>query len=183
MTMVEQIEHWPLRIEALVARIGPPLQQGRVVSECDSTQDMARAMGLGSLVVAGRQRAGRGRRAHRWLDTGNDGLAFSFVLPSTNEPERSLALANAIVEGLLSLAPVTVKKPNDVLLEGRKLAGVLIEQSDDLAVIGIGINVLQREWPAELAESAISLHQGGVNIDRLEVLELLLPTLVTAWDG
>jgi hypothetical protein len=49
--MVPQIEHWPDRVDALVARIGPPLQQGRVVSECDSTQDMARAMGIGSLVV------------------------------------------------------------------------------------------------------------------------------------
>ena len=113
----------------------------------------------------------------------DDGLAFSFVLPSTTEPERSVALAEAIVAGLLPLAPVAVKKPNDVLLEGRKLAGVLIEQSDDLAVIGIGINVLQREWPAELVETAISLRQGGVDIDRLEVLELLLPDLVKAWDG
>ena len=46
MNMVQQIEHWPDRIEALVARIGPPLRRGRVVSECDSTQDMARAMGV-----------------------------------------------------------------------------------------------------------------------------------------
>jgi len=181
--MVPQIEHWPDRVDALVARIGPPLQQGRVVSECDSTQDMARAMGMGSLVVAGRQVAGRGRRAHRWVDTGSEGLAFSIVLPSTSEPECSVALAEAIVAGLLPLAPATVKKPNDVLLEGRKLAGVLIEQSGELAVIGIGINVQQREWPVELAETAISLHQGGVDIDRLDVLEMLLPAVVEAWDG
>ena len=181
--MVQQIEHWPDRVDALIARIGPPLRQGRVVSECDSTQDMARAMGMGSLVVAGRQVAGRGRREHRWVDTGSEGLAFSIVLQSTTEPECSVALAEAIAAGLLPLAPATVKKPNDVLLDGRKLAGVLVEQSGELAIIGIGINVHQREWPVELEETAISLHQGGVDIDRLEVLELLLPAVVAAWNG
>ena len=117
------------------------------------------------------------------MNTSSEGLAFSIVLQSTTEPECSVALAEAIAAGLLPLVPATVKKPNDVLIDGRKLAGVLVEQSGELAIIGIGINVHQREWPVELEETAISLHQGGVDIDRLEVLELLLPAVVAAWNG
>ena len=49
------IIHWPDRVESLVDRIGPPLTLGRVVASCASTQDLARALGVGGLIVAGRQ--------------------------------------------------------------------------------------------------------------------------------
>ena len=74
-----------------------------------------------------------------------------------------------------------VKAPNDVLLDGRKLAGVLIEQSDGIAVIGVGINVGPIDWPAELEGQAISLYEAGVEIDRFEVLEMVMPMVVDAW--
>ena len=176
------LEDWPDRIDSLVEQIGPPLKVGRVIAECDSTQEPASAMGIGSLVVTGRQVAGRGQRGNAWADTGADGLAFSLVLPATTRPDGSRAIAVAIVEGLKPLVDATVKEPNDVLLEGRKLAGVLIEQSGGQAVIGIGINVLQAEWPAELEGIAISLHQAGCMLDRIEVLEYVLPGLVEAWN-
>ena len=64
MTDVMAIMHWPDRIESLVKRIGPPLVVGRVVATCGSTQDLARGLGLGGLMVAGRQQAGRGQRGH-----------------------------------------------------------------------------------------------------------------------
>lgn len=177
------LEDWPDRIEALVEQVGPPLKVGRVIAECDSTQEPAAALGVGSLVVTGRQVAGRGQRGNAWADTGADGLAFSLALPATTRPDRSRAVAAAIVEGLKPLVDATVKEPNDVLLEGRKLAGVLIEQSGGQAVIGIGINVLQGQWPPALAETAISLHQAGVELERIDVLERLLPGIVRAWDG
>lgn len=176
------IASWPDRVEALVDRIGRPLQVGKVVAECDSTQDLARAMGLGSLVVAGRQVAGRGQRGNRWADTGADGLAFSMALPATDQPQCSLALAEALVSSLPSGVDASVKAPNDVLVHGRKLAGVLVEQRDGLAVIGIGINVHQLEWPEDLEPIAISLEQAGCRLDRLEVLEYVLPGLVESWN-
>ena len=74
-------------------------------------------------------------------------------------------------------------RPNDVCLDGRKLAGVLIEQADGVAVIGVGINVGQTHFEGELAETAISLHQAGISRDRMEVLEGVLPGIVAAWDA
>lgn len=181
MTDLLDIASWPDRVEALVDRIGLPLREGRVVAECDSTQDQARAMGIGALVVAGRQVAGRGQRGNQWLDTGSEGLAFSIALPATVEPDRSHALAASIVASLKPVVAAELKLPNDVLCHGRKLSGVLIEQSDGVAVIGVGINVLQEVWPQALQASAISLVQAGVVMSRIEVLELLLPYLVAAW--
>ncbi len=175
---------WSDRIESLVDAIGPPLKFARVFAECASTQDHARSLGLGAVVVAQRQTAGRGQRGNLWADTGNEGLAFSVVLPATQQPQRSAAIARAIVEVLSPLAPgrLTVKYPNDVLLDHRKLAGVLIEQADECAVIGIGINVSQTTWPDGLAETAISLRQSGASpVDRLSVLELVLPAVIAAW--
>jgi len=175
---------WGDRVESLVESIGPPLTCARVLAKCASTQDHARSLGLGAVVVAQRQTGGRGQRGNLWADTGNEGLAFSVVLPATEQPERSAAIARAIVSALSPLAPdrLTVKHPNDVLLDDRKLAGVLIEQADGRAVIGIGINVTQTTWPDDLAETAISLRQSGVSpIDRLSVLDSVLPAVIAAW--
>lgn len=174
---------WGDRVEALIESIGPPLTVSRVMAQCASTQEHARAMGLGAVVVAQRQTGGRGQWGNVWADTGDEGLAFSLVLPATDQPQRSAALAQAIVDALepqLS-GRVAVKHPNDVLLDGMKLAGVLIEQADGLAVIGIGINVAQETWPDVLAGTAISLRQAGIQFDRLDVLGRVLPRIVRAW--
>ena len=177
--------NWGNRVEALVESIGAPLTQSRVLAECSSTQDHARALGLGAVVVAQRQTVGRGQRGNVWADTGDEGLAFSVVLPATDQPQRSAAVAQAIVEALESKLPgrLSVKHPNDVLLDGKKFAGVLIEQADGLAVIGIGINVAQETWPDELAEVAISLRQAGLEMDRLNVLACVLPIVIAGWRG
>jgi BirA family biotin operon repressor/biotin-[acetyl-CoA-carboxylase] ligase len=182
---VTQIASWPDRIEALIEKIGPPLTTPRVLAECGSTQDQARALGLGAVVVAGRQTAGRGQQGNRWADTGCDGLAVSVVLEATTKPERSRAVASAIAVALGELLPrrLRVKAPNDVMLDGRKLAGVLIEQADGLAVIGVGINVGQERFEGELAQTAVSLMQAGVSRDRMDILELVLPVIVDAWKG
>ena len=161
------IVDWPDRVGVLVQQIGVPLVEGHVIAICDSTQESARAMGRGGLVVAGRQVAGRGQRGNQWIDTGSEGLAFSLALPATDQPERSLALAEAIVAGLDPMGPgrFTVKPLNDVLLDGRKVAGVLIEQSDGLAVIGIGINVKQLSWPSGIDRSCDQLGGGWYPVE------------------
>ncbi|MEE2908524.1 MAG: biotin--[acetyl-CoA-carboxylase] ligase [Planctomycetota bacterium] len=177
------IVDWPDRVNALVQQIGAPLIEGHVIAVCDSTQESAQAMGPGGLVVAGRQVAGRGQRGNQWIDTGSEGLAFSLALSATDQPERSQALAEAIVAGLDPMGPgrFTVKPPNDVLLDGRKVAGVLVEQSDGLAVIGIGINVKQLSWPPALDGQAISLLEAGIELKRIDVLERILPGVISAW--
>ena len=177
-------QQWGDRIDALVANT-PHLSTGCVLAECASTQDHARALGIGALVVAQRQSGGRGQRGNVWADTGQDGLAFSVCLPATTNPQRSADIAAAIVDALADLFPgrITVKHPNDVLLDDRKLAGVLIEQADGQAVIGIGINVAQTNWPPPLDETAISLAQAGIKLDRLDLLERVLPEVLRAWQA
>ena len=73
MNDISVIAHWPDKLESLVERIGPPLRQCRVIAECASTQDQARPLGLGAVVLAGRQTAGRGQRGNEWADTGDGG--------------------------------------------------------------------------------------------------------------
>ena len=99
------------------------------------------------LIVADKQTAGRGRGSNRWW-TGPGGLAFSILLKSadTARPSGLIALAAgvAVVDALAPLAPgheIGICWPNDVMLDGRKLAGILIEVlADGRQVIGIGVN-------------------------------------------
>ncbi|MAB82966.1 MAG: biotin--[acetyl-CoA-carboxylase] ligase [Phycisphaerae bacterium] len=185
MTTVIPLHAWADRLESMCDSQLGPLHTVRVLAEVETTQDLARLSGVGTLVTTGRQTAGRGQRGNKWADTGDEGLAFSVCLPSTTRPEQSLLLAKALVGALEPLLPgrIEVKPPNDLLLDGLKLAGVLVEQSRGLAVIGIGINVGQQAWPEELQGQAISLAEAGIQLDRLEVLERVLPAVVEAWSA
>jgi BirA family biotin operon repressor/biotin-[acetyl-CoA-carboxylase] ligase len=158
-----------------------------VVDETPSTQSTAREIDAkpGTIVSTLRQSAGRGRMGRAWADTARDGLAVTFVL-EPGRPER-LAIVTAVatacgVEAVLGgRAVVGIKWPNDVLVDGRKIAGVLIEQDRDRALIGIGINVRQRSWPDELADRAVSLRQLALEIERVDVATALADELAAAW--
>ena len=178
------LEQWKERLDAVVASDGEVLRRAIVIRETASTQDAARRLGAqpGDVVVAWRQTAGRGRLGRSWADTREDGAALSIVLPC-GPPER-LALAFAVgvagaVERLLD-RPVGIKWPNDIVVERRKLAGILIEQSGALAVAGVGLNVVQTKWAPELADRAVSLAQLGAQVDRLDAIVAVLESLSTA---
>ena len=132
---------------------------------------LASGDGWGWLFVANEQTAGRGRRGNAWW-AGSGALTFSLVVdaerfgvPADCWPLLPLASGLAVrdvVAGELSDAGVTVKWPNDVYLNARKVAGILVEQREDCAdrlVVGIGINVNtpMDDAPSELADSAISM--------------------------
>ena len=152
-----------------------------VLSETDSTQDVAAKSALGCVVTTGRQRAGRGRLGHLWADTGHHGLAATFVV-QTQLPDR-LAMASAVATAttLRSLvqhnvaARIGVKWPNDIVVartggEPQKIAGILIEGHGDRALVGIGINARQPTFEKSIAQRAMSLMQLGQPCDRLMVL-------------
>jgi BirA family transcriptional regulator, biotin operon repressor / biotin---[acetyl-CoA-carboxylase] ligase len=128
----------------------------------------------GTVVIADRQTAGRGRLARTWFSPGGANVYCSLVLrtdmPTNRLPEwlswlpliTALAAAEAI-ESVIS-APVSLKWPNDLLMAGRKVGGILCENlqaspSGPFQVIGVGINVNMNpdDFPAELRESASSL--------------------------
>jgi len=152
-----------------------------VLSETDSTQDVAAKSALGCVVTTGRQRAGRGRLGHLWADTGHQGLAATFVVQTQSPDRLAMASAVATATALRSLvqhnvaARIGVKWPNDIVVartggEPQKIAGILIEGHGDRALIGIGINVGQSVFEKEIADRAISLLQLAQPRDRLAVL-------------
>ena len=152
-----------------------------VLNETDSTQDVAAKCALGCVVTAGRQRAGRGRLGNVWADTGEEGLASTFVVQTQSPDRLAMAAAVATATTLRSLvqhnvaARIGVKWPNDIVVaraggEPQKIAGILIESSGDRALIGIGINVRQATFQKEIAHCAISLLQLDQACDRLVVL-------------
>jgi BirA family biotin operon repressor/biotin-[acetyl-CoA-carboxylase] ligase len=184
MTSAASLEQWPARLEGVLESRCTMLRKATVLRETDSTQDAARRLHalVGEVIAAWRQTSGRGRLGRGWADTGEDGVAVTMVI-QRGVPER-LAIASAVgcaraVETALG-RPVGIKWPNDVVANGGKIAGVLVEQADERALIGIGINVSQKVWSAELAGRAISLAQLGTDIDRLDVLCALLTSMDAA---
>jgi len=124
-----------------------------------STQDLARALPIGSIVIADHQTAGRGRLDRRWESPPGAALLVSFVLPPN--PILSLAAGVAAAEAC-GVGIVRLKWPNDLLLGGGKVGGVLVEATPTKAVCGIGINLT---WAPKGA--------ARLNQDRDQLLEKL----------
>ena len=139
------------------------------------------------LVLADRQTAGRGRGANRWW-TGAGSLAFSLLIGPelagarrAASPLVSLAVGVAVVEAVAQLLPgheVGIHWPNDVIVDGRKLAGVLIEVlPDGKHVIGIGVNAnnTAANAPEEVRSRVVTLRDAsGREHDRIEILISIL---------
>ncbi len=107
-----------------------------------STQDVARTLPIGSVVMADYQTHGRGRLSHRWDSPPGSALLVSFVL----QPNPLLSLAAGIAAAEACGRGVRLKWPNDLLLDSRKVGGILVEASPSRAVCGIGINL---SWAPE----------------------------------
>ena len=102
-----------------------------------STQDVARDLPVGSVVVAEHQTAGRGRLERRWEAPPGTALLVSFVL----EPSPVLSLAAGVAAAEACGPDVRLKWPNDLLLRDRKLGGILVEATPAKAICGVGINL------------------------------------------
>jgi BirA family transcriptional regulator, biotin operon repressor / biotin---[acetyl-CoA-carboxylase] ligase len=102
-----------------------------------STQDVARDMPIGSVVLADHQTHGRGRLSHRWESPPGAALLVSFVLA----PNSLLSLAAGVATAEACGRGVRLKWPNDLLLDGRKVGGILVEASPSKAICGIGVNL------------------------------------------
>lgn len=151
------------------------------LAECDSTntQLMAAAEAgapSGSVLVADRQTAGRGRRGRTWHASPEDSLTFSVLwrFPADSQAPVALSLVTglAVAAALETLGArhIALKWPNDVLHDGRKLAGILIElQPGDLrsTVIGIGLNLrLPDNLPEAVAATATALDRACSGVPR-----------------
>ena len=103
-------------------------------------------------------------------------------LPTARVPMLSLAAGVAVAEAIIASSGVAarLKWPNDVLVAGRKVAGILLERQGDVVIIGVGVNVSQREFPGELASRATSIALEGGLCDREALLSAVLET-VARW--
>lgn len=187
----------PLEANALRSALGDQLigNQIIVLEETTSTNDVVAQMAAdqpeGLVVIADHQTAGRGQYGRRWESTWGKGLWLSVLL----RPEIALAdssrltdfLANAIKETIAEVTPIeaTIKPPNDVYFNGRKLAGVLVEMrveanGQHCAIAGMGLNVNHtlHDFPLELQATAGSLALAtGRAVDRFQLTIALLKNL------
>ena len=137
-------------------------------SETESTNLDARSGNPWDVFTADYQTGGRGRLDHKWLSPPGANLLMSAVLPveglfpeqvSTLPLVAGLAVAKSLLpffKGFSGSVPM-IKWPNDILIGGRKVAGILCERNNDKVIVGIGINVEKQDFPPELQDKAISL--------------------------
>jgi BirA family biotin operon repressor/biotin-[acetyl-CoA-carboxylase] ligase len=149
----------------------------------------------GTVVVAEEQTAGRGRLGRSWLANARENLTFSVILRPTDPPDQvnllPLAIAVAVARGLREATslPVYCKWPNDLLLQGKKLAGILMESAlgpngFEFVVVGIGINVNQNIFPEAFRSRATSLAlHAGHPLDRITLFRTVLQSLEREYDS
>jgi BirA family biotin operon repressor/biotin-[acetyl-CoA-carboxylase] ligase len=160
----------------------------------DSTNSYAKSLahqGIaeGALVIAEKQTEGRGRLGRTWTSEGGKNLTFSLLLRPTIQPGSigilSLAAGVAVTQTIREVSGLAAecKWPNDVLVDGRKVCGILSEgifHREQLVavVMGIGLNVNQTSFAEDLFEKATSIHvETGRDWDRIELLASVLGQL------
>jgi BirA family transcriptional regulator, biotin operon repressor / biotin---[acetyl-CoA-carboxylase] ligase len=173
----------------LRGRLGRPY---RFLAECPSTQRLLEPTEAeGATVATDLQTHGRGRLGRRWETPPGRALLFSVLLhprpPMALWPELSLVAGEAVATALREQTGVAAElsHPNDVLIEGRKVAGILAEASVGRVVLGIGVNVGQTdaELPTETPKPATSLRlETGREWPRAPLLAAILLELERRYD-
>jgi BirA family biotin operon repressor/biotin-[acetyl-CoA-carboxylase] ligase len=185
--------------DSLAPEVVQPLLRGRFGREyryrqcCPSTQRLVGpADAEGTVAVAEEQTEGRGRLGRRWVAPPGTSILCSVLLrPSVSTehlPELTLVAARACAEaiGAATGLEASVKEPNDVLIEGRKVAGILGEAREGYVVLGIGINVnvSAADLPGRTQIPATSLlEETGGRVERAPLLAELLERLQLRYDA
>ena len=159
--------------------------------EIDSTNLRIKQLGdegavEGTLAVADRQTAGRGRRGRSWDSPAGESISMSILLRPQITPNQApmltLVMACSVAEGIMDCKDVCgeqqiqIKWPNDIVVDGKKVCGILTEMSMEQAyihhiVIGVGINVRRQEFPKEIRDRAAAIEeQCGFRISRSQLI-------------
>ena len=194
----------PLRVARIQALLPAPvaarLSCVEVLQEIDSTSDYLKrgapfgAAGHGRACVAEWQSAGRGRRGRRWVSPYGSSLYLSLAWQVSSAALQSgglsLVVAIAVLRALqgCGVADMGLKWPNDILYQGRKLAGILLDVSGEstgpfLVVVGIGVNCrLPASAARDIDQPWADVSQSGVSVDRNRLAALILEALVQTLD-
>ena len=189
---------WPAEIESLL----DTEWAGRNVlyfSETDSTNTRAKCLGEegavhGTLIVAERQTEGKGRRGRRWESPSGSSIYMSIllrpdVLPN-QAPMLTLVMAQSVTEAVRRTTgqEALIKWPNDIVIDGRKVCGMLTEMSVErefihYVVIGVGINVRAQEFAPEIASMAACLQEVcGKRVSRAELAACIMEEFEKYYD-
>ncbi len=160
----------------------------RHLASCGSTNTELAAMAAqgapeGSYVWADEQSAGRGRWGRSWHSAPGENLCFSLLLrPGSGGIGQLSAVMGLGLKRALAAFGVDarLKWPNDLWIGEKKLSGMLLEGGAEALVVGIGLNLNQREFPAELQATSMAL-ECGRSFERAAVLKALLPELARAY--
>jgi BirA family biotin operon repressor/biotin-[acetyl-CoA-carboxylase] ligase len=184
--------------DALTPETVEPLLRGRFGrpylyrEACESTQQLLeRSLGEGAAAVCDEQAAGRGRLGRSWSAPAGTAILCSLLLeppPERSAAELSLVAGVAVAEAVEEATQLAaqIKWPNDVLVNRRKVAGILAEAADGAVVLGIGLNVNQtrKQLPADTSVAPGSLlTTDGVRRERAPILADLLVRLELAYDA
>jgi BirA family transcriptional regulator, biotin operon repressor / biotin---[acetyl-CoA-carboxylase] ligase len=163
----------------------------RHVESCSSTQRLVGPQDAeGTVAVAEEQTEGRGRLGRRWHAPAGTSILCSILLrpsvPAERLPELTLVAARACAEAVTGVTglPTTVKEPNDILIEGKKTAGILGEARESYVVLGIGINVNvpASQLPPRVDIPATSLlEESGHQVPRAPLLAAVLERLESGY--
>jgi BirA family biotin operon repressor/biotin-[acetyl-CoA-carboxylase] ligase len=181
----------PLNAGQLRAALTAPWASLDVVDETESTNADLIGAPPGSVLVAEYQHAGRGRLDRAWTSPPRAGLlvsaAVALPVPSTTWGWLPLLTGVAVCDAVRAVTglPVSLKWPNDLLIEDGKLGGILVQLAGDTAVIGLGLNVSTTRAELPL-DTAVSLATAGATAERGELLSAILAQLGTRyleWTG
>ena len=145
----------------------------------------------GTLAIAEIQTAGKGRRGRAWTSPRGSGIWMSFLLRPDFAPEYAsmltLVAAMAVEKGIREQTGLDcqIKWPNDIVLNGRKICGILTEMSTEedsirYVVVGIGINVNTKDFPEEISKTATSL---AIETGHIVRRAPLVASILKAWEG
>lgn len=168
----------------------------RFIDEIDSTNNEIRRMAEngapdGTLAIAEIQTAGKGRRGRAWTSPRGSGIWMSFLLRPDFAPEYAsmltLVAAMSVEKGIREQTGLDcqIKWPNDIVLNGRKICGILTEMSTEedsirYVVVGIGINVNTKDFPEEISKTATSL---AIETGHIVRRAPLVASILKAWEG
>ena len=199
MSLVAATSLRTLAQDSLSPDVVEPLLRGRFgrpylyFTRCESTQrELAADAPEGAVAVAEEQTAGRGRLGRPWHAPRGTSVLVSINLrpevPVQRLPELSLVAGLAAADAIAAETELQpeVRFPNDLLIGGRKVAGILAEARDERVVLGIGINanLTEEELPPDVDTPATSLLvEGGTTIDRARLLATLLEQLEKRYDA
>lgn len=185
--------------DSLSPELVQPLLRGRFGSpylyfeRCESTQrELAPDLPEGAVAVAEEQTGGRGRLGRPWYAPARSSVLVSINVRPPVEvarlPELSLVAGLAAADAIRELTAIQpeVRFPNDLLISGRKVAGILAEARDQRVVLGIGINanLTEQELPENIDVPATSLQLAtGSTVDRAQLLATLLAHLEARYDA